>query len=108
MASIKRPTPTHIHSSPITVTFSEQQDGFGFFYGTALSPTGETWSLNVMPPAPHWKGDFKLDGYEPHPTDWVIYVGDKEVARTSHARDIQHVLVNKLIGTHPSCETERS
>lgn len=81
----------------IKLTLSQQQDGFGFYYGTVLSRAGTSWNVNVMPPQPQWRGDFVLEGYEPHPTDWVVYIGDEEVARVQKRSDLSHELTQKLI-----------
>lgn len=91
---LKRSAPT---TPAISLTLSQQQDGFGFYYGTALSSAGTSWNVNVMPPQPQWRGDFVLEGYEPHPTDWVVYIGDEEVARVRKRSDLSHQLTQKLI-----------
>lgn len=63
-----------------------QPDGFGFIYGTVHDEAGNTWRVNIMPPKAHWRGDLPLTGFEPHETDWVIYIDGAEVARVqSHA-----------------------
>lgn len=84
----------------ITLSLSKQQDGFGFYYGTALSSAGESWNINVMPPKRHWRGDFPLEGYEPHPTDWVIYIGDEEVARATERGDLVEAMAHTLLLEH--------
>lgn len=85
----------------IKLSLSHQQDGFGFYYGTALNSAGKSWNVNIMPPTSHWHGDLVLEGYEPHPTDWVIYIGDEEVARVSERRDLQSALAHALLPYQP-------
>lgn len=91
---LKRSTRTTL---AITLTLSQQQDGFGFYYGAALSRAGTSWNVNIMPPQQHWRGDFVLERYEPHQTDWVIYIGDEEIAHVTARADITRALQQSLI-----------
>lgn len=94
-------------TAAITLSLSQQQDGFGFYYGTALSSAGESWNVNVMPPKPYWRGDFVLEGYEPHATDWVLYIDGEEMVRARERRDLQHSLATALLPS-PDPESERA
>lgn len=91
---LQRSTPT---TPAITLSLSQEQDSFGFYYGTALSPAGDSWNVNIMSPKTHWRGDIVLEGYEPHPADWVIFLGGEEVARVSQRTDLQDGLARALI-----------
>lgn len=55
-------------------------DTYGFIYGQARRGD-QLFDVNVLPPLPHWCGQFKLDGYVPDQHDWIIYVDGEEVAR---------------------------
>ena len=61
---------------------SSEPDGYGFIYGdVTLSDLHH--QVNVMPPASQWRGDIKLEGYEPHETDRVLFL-DGQVTRNTH------------------------
>lgn len=66
----------------ISISLKSQPDEFGFIYGTAHKGE-ETLLINVMPPEPEWRGGLRLEGYEPHATDWVLYVAGEEVGRVT-------------------------
>jgi len=50
-----------------------------------------------MPPVSHWSGDFKLTDYEPHETDWVLYLDGEEIARVKERDQIKSKLITKLL-----------
>lgn len=77
------------------LTLSNRQDGYGFFYGTFRA--GETsHNVNVLPPKPEWCGDFILEGYEPHDTDWILYADGEEVARVHRREDLETISAHLL------------
>ena len=63
-------------------------DAWGFIYGQAHRDT-EYHNVNVMPPKRHWQGQFKLEGYEPHDSDWILYVDGEEVARVKERDSVE-------------------
>lgn len=71
----------------ISIELKPMPDGFGFQYGIARQG-GRILNINVMPPQAQWAGDFKLEGYEPHPSDWVLYVEGEEVARVQSRAEV--------------------
>ena len=82
----------------VRVNLNPSPDAYGFRYGTAEMPDGETYRLNIMPPKGHWQGDAELAGYEPHDTDWGVYVDGDEVARVRSREDLDDVLTRRLPG----------
>ncbi len=67
-----------------------------FLYGNAKD--GDAYyNVNVMPPQHEWRGQFKLEGYTPHATDWIIYVDGDEVARTRSREEIATALRRAVI-----------
>jgi hypothetical protein len=75
---------------------SSEPDGYGFFYGQ-LEDDKRFHNINVMPPASQWRGDFHLEGYEPHATDWVLHVDGEEVARVRRREDVETELSKVLL-----------
>jgi len=72
----------------VTVKLQARPDAYGFIYGHGWR--GERmFSLNVMPPESHWRGQYKLDGYAPHEADWVFYIEGREVARVRDQPDLE-------------------
>ena len=63
-------------------------DAYGFIYGQAHRDT-DYHNVNVLPPKHRWQGQFKLDGYEPHETDWILYVDGEEVARVQERASVE-------------------
>ena len=61
---------------------------YGFIYGQAHRDTGYH-NVNVLPPKNRWYGQMKLDGYEPHETDWILYVDGEEVARVKERGSVE-------------------
>jgi hypothetical protein len=80
----------------VTVTLQARPDAYGFIYGHAWR--GERmWSCNVMPPEGHWRGQYQLDGYKPHETDWIFYIEGREVARMSGHPDLEAEFTRLLL-----------
>ena len=71
-------------------------DAYGFIYGEAHRDT-VYHNINVMPPKRHWQGQFKLEGYEPHDSDWILYVDGAEVARVKERRGIEAEFIRVLL-----------
>ncbi|MGD9670778.1 MAG: hypothetical protein AB7U75_17320 [Hyphomicrobiaceae bacterium] len=79
----------------IEIDLKARPDGYGFEYGVARRG-GRILNINVMPPQAHWDGDFELEGYEPHPTDWVLYIEGEEVARLQERAGIEAEFIRVL------------
>ena len=70
-------------------------DGFGLIYGELVA--GDThYRVDIMPPESEWDGDFKLDGFPPHPTDWVVYVDGEEITRVRKRGDLAEATIRAL------------
>ena len=80
----------------VTVHLKDKPDGYGFIYGE-LYHGDNRHIVNVLPPASEWAGDMKLDGYEPHESDWVLFLDGDEIARVSRREDIEPKYLNKFL-----------
>ena len=80
----------------LTVNLSHDQDGYGFYYGHVKRGDDLVCNVNLLPPAPQWSGDIKMEGYEPHPTEWIVFADGEELARISERGDIDDVLTRLL------------
>ncbi|MGF1620413.1 MAG: hypothetical protein ACFCUR_07355 [Rhodomicrobiaceae bacterium] len=79
----------------ITVTLKTEPDGYGFIYGQAWR--GDcTFAINVVPPQAHWRGQWMLNGYEPHASDWVFYVDGNDVGRLTGEPDLEAEFIKLL------------
>ena len=79
-------------------TLKPDPDGFGFLYGELVTGRGQVLRLDVMPPASEWRGQFKLEGCEPHISDWVVYLDGIEVARVSAREQIADAVMVRTAG----------
>ena len=79
----------------MTLKLNERPDGYGFLYGT-LHDGELSHNINVLPPAAHWAGDVVLEGYEPHATDWIVYVDGEEYARVRRREDLNSISARLL------------
>jgi len=80
----------------VTVTLQARPDAYGFIYGTGWH--GERmFSCNVMPPKSHWRGQYQLEGYRSHETDWVFYIEGREVARLRDQPDLEAEFTRLLL-----------
>lgn len=69
----------------------ERPDGFGFIYGEY-----QNHNVNIMPPKSLWEGDMVLEGYEPHETDWVLYLDGEEIGRVTKQNQLTEALLKHL------------
>ena len=60
-----------------------EPDAYGFLYGEVVSERGETLRVDVMPPASEWRGQVRLEGFEPHATEWVAYLEGEKIAQAA-------------------------
>ena len=81
--------------SKVALKLSSQPDGFGFFYGRA-SLGDAVVSVNILPPAPLWRGDMKLPDHPPDPTKWIIFADGDEIARVERRENLGDALVPLL------------
>lgn len=65
----------------VLVDLNAEADAYGFLYGDIIRGTDVHHAINVLPPRQYWQGRMTLEGYEPHDTDWVLFLDGKEVAR---------------------------
>ena len=63
-----------------SVTLKDAPDGFGFFYGSFVDESDNTYRVDVMPPRPLWTGD--LNAQAADLTHWVVYLNGEEVQRS--------------------------
>lgn len=80
----------------VELKLSNRPDEYGFLYGR-LKHGDEEYSVNVMPPKMSWSGGQTLDGFEPHDTDWVLYLDGKEFARVQQKDEIEIQYKQKLL-----------
>lgn len=79
-----------------TITLKPEPDGMGYLYGTLNLPDGTTMRLDVLPPAPAWRGT--IQPAEIDPTQWIIYAEGEEVARVARQQDIIAILQQRFAG----------
>ena len=79
------------------LALKSEPDGYGFIYGQVFAADGEVYRVDIMPPIAEWRGDFKLDDYPPHATDWVVYLDGVEIARVAKRDELQSAVTTKLI-----------
>ena len=74
----------------MALKLNERPDGYGFLYGT-LTHGEQSHNVNVLPPKPEWRGDVVLPGYEPHATDWIVFLDGTEYARVRRRQDLDSI-----------------
>lgn len=62
-------------------------DEFGFLYGHCLIE-GRPVSVDILPPVGEWQGGQVLEGYEPDPVAWIVYLEGEEVARVTRREEL--------------------
>lgn len=76
------------------VTIKDQPDEFGFIYGSVSSGEGgASMQFDIMPPEADWQGGQRLPGFEPHQTDWVVYVDGEVVARVRSLDEVKQKML---------------
>ena len=68
---------------------SSEHDGLSFYYGW-VSRVEEHVRVDVLPPAPLWRGDTKT--VEPDAKSWIVYMNGEEFARVERREDLGCVL----------------
>lgn len=87
------------------VRLAPEPDGYGFIYGKVWDEQGAIHDVNILPPASEWRGQTMLKGFEPHVSDWILYLDGEEVARVSSGLQLERLVVEHL--SHARCEFER-
>ena len=80
----------------VTLDLKPMPDGYGFIYGEAYRGD-DHHTINVLPPERYWQGQFRLEGHEPHETDWVLYIDGEEVARVTENAGIEGEFTRLLL-----------
>ena len=66
---------------------SDRPDGFGYYYGTLSTESGEL-RLDIMPPRHLWQGDIMSENLEISETEWILRIDNEEYARVSSEAEI--------------------
>ena len=80
----------------VKLRLSNMPDSYGFFYGTVENLQGSVRQVNVLPPAHQWAGQTRLDGYEPDPCYWSIYLDGELFAKAKRVEQIETVIAQTL------------
>ncbi len=78
------------------LVLNSEPDGFGFIYGQLVAADGESYRVDIMPPADQWRGDMKPSDGLPHPTDWIVHLDGEEIARVRRREDIADAAAQRL------------
>lgn len=78
------------------VRLSREPDGYGFIYGKVWDEQGAIHDVNVLPPVGQWRGQSRLKGFEPHASDWILYLDGEEIARVSSGLELEQLVVAHL------------
>lgn len=71
------------------LAINPRSDVYGWLNGSYETADGEQIHVDIMPPSHAWGGDLRLPGFEPHETDWVIYVDGDEAGRVRACDEIE-------------------
>jgi len=74
------------------LTINTQSDRYGWLTGSYETADGELVHIDIMPPIRKWEGDVHLLGFEPHKTDWVVYIDGDETGRVTTFDDIEEAI----------------
>jgi hypothetical protein len=80
----------------VRLDFNPYPDAYGFIYGQVHRGDAH-YNVNIMPPKYDWKGQFKLEGYEPHDSDWILYVDGEEVGRVKERAGVEREFTRVLL-----------
>ena len=80
----------------VKLRLSNAPDSYGFFYGTVEDKRGSIRQVNVLPPAHQWAGQTRLEGYEPDPSDWSIYLDGELFAKAKRVEQIERMIADTL------------
>jgi len=74
------------------LAINTQSDRCGWLNGLYETADGEQVHVDIMPPTHAWAGDVRLPGFEPHQTDWVVYIDGEEADRVRAWDDIEQAI----------------
>lgn len=80
----------------LRLVLKSEPDGFGFIYGQIIDGDGESYRVDIMPPADRWRGDMRPSDGLPHPTDWVVLIDGEEIARVRRREDIDAAVQRRI------------
>ena len=78
----------------MALDLKSQPDGLGYLYGTYRDTNGDSYRIDILPPAADWRGDMKPGAVDP--THWIIYVDGEEIGRVTRRADIATILTKSL------------
>lgn len=78
------------------VRLAPEPDGYGFIYGKVWDEEGAIHDVNILPPAAEWRGQSRLAGFEPHASDWIVYLDGEEVARVRNGVELERTVLGYL------------
>lgn len=78
------------------VRLSQEPDGYGFIYGKAWDEQGAIHDVNILPPIGEWRGQSRLQGFEPDASDWIPYLDGEEIARVNRGLELEHLVLAHL------------
>lgn len=70
----------------MSLLLKSEPDGFGFFYGTLDVGAEAPARIDLMPPAPLWRGTSRLESL-PDAMLWVAHVDGEEIGRCKTYED---------------------
>jgi hypothetical protein len=85
------------------VRLSREPDGYGFIYVKVWDEQGAIHEVNILPPKSEWRGQTMLKGFEPHSSDWILYLDGEEVARVRDGAELERTVFGYL----PSARDQR-
>ena len=78
------------------VRLAPKPDGYGFIYGKVWDEEGAIHDVNILPPAAEWCGQSRLAGFEPHASDWILYLDGEEIARLRSGAELERTVLGYL------------
>ena len=78
------------------VRLAPEPDGYGFISGKLWDEEGTIHDVNILPPAAEWRGQSRLAGFEPHASDWILYLDGEEVARVGSGAELERTVIGYL------------
>ncbi len=78
------------------VRLAPEPDGYGFIYGKVWDEEGAIYDVNILPPVAEWRGQSRLAGFEPHVSDWILYLDGEEIARVRSVAEFERTVLGYL------------
>lgn len=73
----------------MSLLLNSSADSSGWLVASYETADGESVRVDVMPPKDTWNGGSYYAGFEPHETEWVIYIDGDEVDRVLSWQEIE-------------------